>query len=237
MTGLLVSVRDAVEAQAALAGGADLIDVKEPLRGALGYADPSIWREIQQAIGGRVPLSAALGELLADPVAKLAPQTTGLAFAKLGLAGCGSRPDWRQRWTAALNLLPATVAPVAVAYADTRNANAPSPTEILSAAIAHGVRTLLIDTYDKRGGSLLDHLPLPELGHFIAAAKQRTIQVVLAGSLTLEMLPQLLPLAPRYVAVRGAVCRGSRTGRIDPALVAPWATACHTTRNGATKTA
>ena len=36
---LLVSVRDAVEAEAALAGGAHLIDVKEPARGALGRAD------------------------------------------------------------------------------------------------------------------------------------------------------------------------------------------------------
>ena len=37
MTKLLVSVRDAAEAIDALAGGADLIDVKEPLAGSLGY--------------------------------------------------------------------------------------------------------------------------------------------------------------------------------------------------------
>ena len=36
MTQLLVSVRDACEAQDALAGGAQLIDIKEPTRGALG---------------------------------------------------------------------------------------------------------------------------------------------------------------------------------------------------------
>ena len=34
--GLLVSVRSAAEAATALAGGADLIDVKEPSRGPLG---------------------------------------------------------------------------------------------------------------------------------------------------------------------------------------------------------
>jgi uncharacterized protein (UPF0264 family) len=38
MTGLLVSVRDAAEAADALAGGADLIDVKEPNAGSLGAA-------------------------------------------------------------------------------------------------------------------------------------------------------------------------------------------------------
>ena len=36
MTRLLVSVRSAEEAEIALAGGADVIDVKEPRRGALG---------------------------------------------------------------------------------------------------------------------------------------------------------------------------------------------------------
>ena len=36
MTGLLVSVRDAAEAEAALRGGATLIDVKEPRHGSLG---------------------------------------------------------------------------------------------------------------------------------------------------------------------------------------------------------
>ena len=34
MTGLLISVRDAEEARAALAGGAGLVDIKEPRRGS-----------------------------------------------------------------------------------------------------------------------------------------------------------------------------------------------------------
>jgi uncharacterized protein (UPF0264 family) len=36
---LLVSVRNAAEAQAALAGGCDILDIKEPSRGSLGMAD------------------------------------------------------------------------------------------------------------------------------------------------------------------------------------------------------
>ena len=39
---LLVSVRSAAEAEIALHGGADLIDVKEPTRGSLGRADGAI---------------------------------------------------------------------------------------------------------------------------------------------------------------------------------------------------
>ena len=63
MTGLLVSVRDAQEAEAALRGGASLIDVKEPLHGSLGAALPEVWREIRAAVPRDITCSAALGEL------------------------------------------------------------------------------------------------------------------------------------------------------------------------------
>ncbi len=66
--GLLVSVRDAAEAAASLAGGADLIDVKEPARGPLGRADAATIAAVVQAVGGRVPVSAALGELRECPL-------------------------------------------------------------------------------------------------------------------------------------------------------------------------
>ena len=51
---LLVSVRNADEAIAALAGGAHVIDVKEPERGSLGAADTSAIAEIVLAVNGRV---------------------------------------------------------------------------------------------------------------------------------------------------------------------------------------
>src|SRR5262245_26134710 len=60
---LLVSVRDVAEARAALTGGADIIDIKEPRRGPLGMAKPAVMAEIVAGVGGRAPVSAALGEL------------------------------------------------------------------------------------------------------------------------------------------------------------------------------
>src|SRR5438093_1517849 len=98
MTGLLVSVRNAVEAETALAGGADIIDVKEPRRGPLGPADPRVWDAIHRALDGRAVTSAALGELLFDPVEQLAPLAIGFRFAKIGLAGCGNQSRWLDRW-------------------------------------------------------------------------------------------------------------------------------------------
>ena len=64
MAGLLVSVRSVAEAEIALAGGAAIIDVKEPSRGALGRADDTIIADIVRSVAGRAPVSAALGELI-----------------------------------------------------------------------------------------------------------------------------------------------------------------------------
>ncbi|HEY3395272.1 MAG TPA: (5-formylfuran-3-yl)methyl phosphate synthase [Lacipirellulaceae bacterium] len=62
--GLLVSVRGAGEALEALAGGADVIDVKEPKRGSLGAADAPTIAEVVRAVNGRATVTAALGELM-----------------------------------------------------------------------------------------------------------------------------------------------------------------------------
>ena len=59
MTQLLVSVRSAAEAESAAAGGAGLIDVKEPSRGAMGKADDRTIADVVRAVAGRRPVSAA----------------------------------------------------------------------------------------------------------------------------------------------------------------------------------
>ena len=43
---LLVSVTDAIEAAAALDGGADIIDAKDPASGALGAVTVDVFRDI-----------------------------------------------------------------------------------------------------------------------------------------------------------------------------------------------
>jgi uncharacterized protein (UPF0264 family) len=43
--------------------------------------------------------------------------------------------------------------------------------------------------------------------------------VVVGGQITEQDLPVIVPLAPDYIAVRGAVCHGHRAARLDPDLV------------------
>jgi (5-formylfuran-3-yl)methyl phosphate synthase len=214
MTQLLVSVRDPAEARRALAAGAALIDVKEPARGALAAAEPSAIAAVIAEVAGRVPVSAALGELADNPPVDnlLLP---GLSFAKLGLAGCGRWADWPAHWEAALARFPGSIAAVAVAYADWRDANAPSPADVLRHASRLGCRAALVDTFDKSGGGLFDRWSLAEVERFVSAAHEARLLVVLGGSLDQKSIPAAAALRPDYIAVRGAACRGSRHGPID----------------------
>ncbi len=219
MTGLLVSVRGAAEARIALAGGADLIDVKEPLHGSLGAAEPAVWAEVVSAVRGRVPMSAALGELLADFRPEHLQQMTGLSYAKLGLAGCAATGDWSSQWIDAMRRLPEGVRPVAVAYADWQAAGSPPAEQILAIAARLKCPYLLVDTFDKSNGRLLDHITMDELIALGQNATQFRMRLVLAGSLDEASIRRLAPLAPAYFAVRGAACGGERTQAIASARV------------------
>jgi len=214
VTGLLVSVRSAEEAAIALEGGADLIDVKEPHRGSLGAADPAVWRQVLDAVGGQVPVSAALGELVADFTPDLLPHTAGLAFVKVGLSQCASAGDWAVRWTRAMDHLPRGVRPVAVAYADWRTARSPSPGQILPIAARLAAPYLLVDTFSKSAGGLFDHMSIAQIDALRESAARHHIGLVLAGSLDESTMRKLAPLAPAYFAVRGAACAGERTQAI-----------------------
>src|SRR5262245_30082306 len=130
MTGLLVSVRNAEEAEIALEGGADVIDVKEPKRGALGAADSEVWREILQVVAGRAIVSAEMGELMEEGIRDRARQTVGFRFAKIGLAGCEGERGWKEKWACDIEGLPAGVCAVPVTYADRKPARSPAISEV-----------------------------------------------------------------------------------------------------------
>jgi len=211
-TGLLVSVRNASEAMAALAGGADVIDVKEPNAGPLGAASLDAIAGVVQAVAGAVPVTAATGELGEGFAAESLP--TGVAIAKLGLAGSADRP-WRrqsERWAASL---PVSTSAVLVAYADWQTAEAPAPEEVLSHAVEIGCRGMVFDTWSKAGGCSLDLLDAEILKALIRQAVARGMLTVLAGSMMPERLGEAASYGPTLVGVRGAACVGGRAGHVN----------------------
>ena len=224
---LLISVTDAEEARAALQGGADIIDVKEPNNGSLGRAPLPRITDVVRTVARRNPailLSAAMGEAadICEPAA--APhEPSGVPdaqphFLKLGLAGLAGC-DWRKQWQHARRILDALFPAarwVAVAYADHQRAQSPDPHQVAEAAVGLQLPVLLLDTFSKDGTTLMDWLPESRLADLRDVTRQAGMLLALAGRISLPQLPDLACLEPDIVAVRGAACAdGQRTGAIS----------------------
>lgn len=222
MAQLLVSVRSADEARAALDGGATIIDVKEPDHGSLGMAPWSVWSDVHTEVATEAPISVALGEL-PDWLALhcLVPPSqawAGVSFCKLGLAGTDVR--WQRAWRAVRSRLHNESGPawIAVIYADWQCARAPDPESILEEAISSDrIVGVLVDTWDKTRPIELDERWESHSARVRLVGKL----VAMAGGLDCRSIASLERVAPDIVAIRGAACVGSnRRSIIDTGRVA-----------------
>jgi uncharacterized protein (UPF0264 family) len=227
---LLVSVRNAREARAAIAGGCDLLDVKEPDRGPLGMADRETMASVAHCAAdsrlGRSPLpcSVAMGELVEwESRTDEFSLPDGIEYLKFGSAGIDSTTRWLEAWRNVRRFFESRLRSrlqwVAVAYADWQAAGGLSPAAIID--VARGAcEVVLIDTFDKHSGTLLTLLGPDELAGLPQAARQAGLKMALAGGLRPLDLPLLLEAAPDIVGVRGAACAGGRrTGPVSAAAV------------------
>ena len=220
---LLISVAGPADARAALLGGADVIDAKDPRHGALGPVTLHRLAAIRAAVGGARPLSAALGDAAdEDAIARTvaAAASLGLAFVKVGFAGV-TREARARRLAVAAQRAAADVGTrlVLVAYADWRRAQSLAPAQVLTVAAGAGAAGVLLDTANK--GAPLFTLESPTcVAAWIAAAHAAGLFAALAGGLCGPEFARARALRADLVGVRGAACVGGRTGRVSQARVA-----------------
>ncbi len=215
MTLFLASVADADEAEIAVEHGADIIDLKDASKGALGALAPDAVRAAARAVAGRRPVSAVTGDLPMHPQTVVAAAASmaeaGVDYVKVGLFPGPHRHDCVR----ALATLAQTTKLIGVLFADS------GADETLVPLMAEcGFAGAMLDTAYKGSGRLLDHLGVAEFMRFIGGCRDCGLLAGLAGSLEAPDVPRLLLLAPDYLGFRGALCaRQDRTARIDPARV------------------
>jgi uncharacterized protein (UPF0264 family) len=219
---LLVSVRSAAEVDRAVAGGAEIVDAKEPSLGSLGAVSPSTLREIARRLPSDVPLSVALGDPasaagVAEAIAAVdgAVPRGGEIYVKLGLAGARDEHAARELLAAAVSAAARAAcrpAVIAVAYVDHEAAGAPARELIGQAATRAGARGVLLDTYGKDGRDLFAHVGERELHRWADEIGRAGLLVALAGSLSVEGVRRAAMLPADIVGVRGAACDGGREG-------------------------
>jgi dihydroneopterin aldolase len=215
MTLFLASVTDPGEGEVAVAHGADIIDLKDPTRGAFGAVAPDVVRATVEAVAGRRPVSAVSGEPPMEPAPVLAAASqmadAGVDYVKVAL----HESPAREACIRALSPLARRTKLIGVMFAD-----AGADPALLGAMAESGFAGGMLDTVGKQGGRLLDHLDITTLAGFVDACRARNLMAGLAGSLEPPDIPRLLLLAPDVLGFRGALCVGQdRAARIDPDAV------------------
>ena len=238
--GLLISVRCPEEARVSLLHAIDVLDLKEPLEGALGAVSEAVIEKVLQLVE-RVKLeqppklSLAMGELAdwdferwsnlldryqSDHIRKF-------CFLKIGLAGAQQLTDWQETWSRLFAGLPESTQPVVVAYLDRlpevleRSSSmkdggdrCPSIEQLIEfAQTQRQVSTILLDTWCKQA-DLFAKINDQRLREIIAAANRAGLAVVVAGSVKIDSLERVIQAGASLVGVRGAVCAGDRSGQL-----------------------
>lgn len=212
MTKFLASVSNPLEAATILAAGADIIDIKDPLKGALGAVVPVLVTDIVKRVSGRVMTSATIGDLpmeaacISGAVENM--QATGVDIIKVGVFADSVPADILQlikKYTARDCRI------VLVFFADLK-----PQLEDFSGLAEAGVYGVMLDTADKTKGSLRTIINDNVLKYFIRQARACGLLTGLAGSLKLADIQPLLKLGPDYLGFRSALCdKHQRNNTID----------------------
>lgn len=212
MTGFLASVVSAAEADVALAGGADILDLKDPLKGALGALPSATIAKAIAFVAKRRIVSATAGDLPMEPEAvRNAVQrlsALGVDIVKVGLFPGGDVVACVQALrheTARGTRL------VAVMFAD----QTPDFSLIPRLRDA-GFAGVMLDTAGKLSGGLRTHLPQDILVKFVCLASDGGLMSGLAGSLRVEDVATLAAIEPDYLGFRGGICSDGRQSSLSP---------------------
>src|SRR4029077_9253962 len=189
---LLVSVRDAGEALAAIAGGADIIDAKEPTLGPLAPVSPGALQSICAAVPPAIPLSVALGDARRSELSEIATAVAPLQRRKalyFKAARLTASP-----WEAAapiatraglLETRPDRPALIVARYVD-EPGDADNLASWVEVCAVSGARGLLLDTSRKDGGDLLACVDVHSLVALRRCATRHGIWLALAGGMTID---------------------------------------------------
>ena len=225
---LLISPLNEKEASEAIAGGADIIDVKNPQEGALGANFPWVIKRIREITPKNIKVSCTLGEVPNLPgsisLAALGAASLGVDYIKVGLYGFKTPEEavfLLQNVNKAAKECNPKIKVVAAGYADAERIGALDPLLIPEIASKAQVDLAMIDTAVKDGKNIFNFLTVKQLENFVDGAHKLGLEAALAGSLRKQDLPMVYCLGADVAGLRGAACTDSDrdNGQITRKLV------------------
>lgn len=216
MTGMLASVTSLNEAVLVLKEGVDIIDMKNPYKGALGALETTLVSNIVNSVNGLIPTSATIGDVEPDDpdlsryIYDMA--NTGVDYVKVGLFSNLPSDTFIQVINESARH---NIKLIVVLFAENL-----SSLDLLKGLMNSNIKGLMLDTKNKSDKNLCSLINKQLLGEFIRIAKSYGLLTGLAGSLRYENIVPLLDIRPDYLGFRGALCSGhNRVQSIDPVQI------------------
>ncbi|MGB4812359.1 MAG: (5-formylfuran-3-yl)methyl phosphate synthase [Methylophilaceae bacterium] len=216
---LLISVTSIEEAQIAIENGADIIDLKNPNKGALGALPIETVQSIVNYLRKFNPnqlISATIGdvpmlpELLVERVSQMA--ATKVDYIKIGFF---DTTQVQICLDALKNLTKQGYKLIAVLFAEQ-----PYSQSLVDAIWQAGFVGIMLDTAKKNGQTLLNYYTSHQLNTLAQHVQKYGLMLGFAGSLKSQHIVNFRTLNPTYMGFRGGVCEGEeRTQKLNPEKV------------------
>ncbi len=210
---LLISPLDELEALEAIAGGADIIDVKNPHEGSFGASFPWVIRRIREITPKTMEVSCTLGDLPNMPgsvaLAAYGASLTGVNYIKCSLCDVKTKAEavWLMKNVVrAVREFSFQTNIVAAGFADAYRIDSVDPSFVPHIAQESGANVAMLDTAIKDGRDLFTFLNEKQLRTFIDESHKYNLRVALAGCLKKEHLQQLSEIKTDIVGMRSAAC-------------------------------
>jgi len=222
---LMVSVQNLAEALEALAGGADIVDVKNLQEALVGSAHPHVVRAVREAIPLERHASVTLG-VVPNQVGTVAMAVYTAGVLKATSVKVGFM---KTEYAAAVETLLACrkalegfeTKLIGSLFADNPLYDGLDAHNMVQLAKDGDCDGWLIDTLTKDGRNLFDFIREDELREMVFAGKEIGMSTALSGHLRIQDLDELARINPDIVGVRGAVCqKGERTSGVHRDAVA-----------------
>jgi len=223
---LMVSVQNLEEAKEAVAGGADIVDVKNLREMMVGSNFPPVVREVRNAFPKQIHVSVTLGVVPNQAgtvaMAVYGAGALGATSVKVGFVDSDYETALRILQESRRALEGFDTKLIAATFADSHLYHGIDPTLVVRLGKESKSDGILIDTLVKDGRNLFDFIGEHKLKELVLEAKEAGMSTALSGHLKISNLHTLVRINPDIVGVRGAVCtRGDREkGAVDSAAVA-----------------
>ena len=198
MLKILASIQNISEAKILINSEIDIIDLKDPSKGALGKLNISDIEDIINFINKKKLTSSTIGDLPNNKklISKSVDELSilNIDFIKIGV--------YKRSYINTLAEINSCKKLIAVFFADLF---LPKEKDLLFLKES-GFSGVMIDTSNKKLGNLFDHASFSEINNFISNAKKLNLLTGIAGSINESHINQITKINPNYMGFRGALC-------------------------------